>query len=182
LAAAFVCAKDVATVFRPDGGISGIANVLIARSWYVVGRPRSDKHNVDSDQKHARHMRLPNASGVPAAAKKPATRNVMVGVGLALPVPSLPAVMMIRIRGHAAEIFLLHFVTGLVVTKPCVHRAAARLVTAVTIAVRTCGACSIVNVSGWHATAQRDDSSVSSNIRPDVAQEVLVHPSVVSRP
>jgi len=130
-------------------------------------------------------MPLQNASGGPAAVKKLATRNMATRnamLSLPLPVPSLPAVLMIRIRGHAAGIFLLLFVTGLAVTKRCVRLAAARLVTAVTNAARTCGACWIVNVSGWLVTAPRDDSSVSSNIRPNVAEEVLVHPSVVSRP
>ena len=128
-------------------------------------------------------MRLQNAGDVPAAAKKLAaktgTPNVMDS--LPLPAPSLPAVLMIRIRGHAAEIFLLLFATGLAVTKRCVRLAVARLVTAVTIAARSCDACWIVNVSGWLATVPRDDSSVSSNIRPNVAEEVLVHPSVISR-
>lgn len=185
LAAASVCAKDVATVFRPGAGISGTANVLDAKIWCVVGRPRSDRHNVAGDRKFARHMRLPSARGEPAAAQKLVARNTAMWnamLSLPLPVPSLPAVMMIRIRGHAAEIFLLLFVTGLAVTKRCVRLAAARLVTAVTIAARTCGACWIVNVSGWLVTAPRDDSSVSSNIRPNVAEEVLVPPSVVSRP
>ena len=96
-------------------------------------------------------MRLPNASAGPVAAKKriakkTAMRNAMNS--LPLPDASLPAVLMIRIRGHAAEIFLLLFATGLAVTKRCVHLAAVRLVTAVTIAARTCGVCWIVNVSG----------------------------------
>ena len=130
-------------------------------------------------------MRLQNAGDVPAAAgkklvaRKTAMWNAMLG--LPLPVPSLPAVTMIQIRGHAAEIFLLLFATGLAVTKRCVRLAAARLVTAVTIAARPCGVCWIVNVSGWLATAPRDDSSVSSNIKPDIAEELLVHPKIISR-
>jgi hypothetical protein len=128
-------------------------------------------------------MRLQNAGDVPAAAKKLAaktgTPNVMDC--LPLPAPSLPAVLMIRIRGHAAEIFLLLFAIGLAVTKRCVRLAVARLITAVTIAAQTCGACWIVNVSGWLVTAPRDDSSVSSNIRPNVAEEALVHPKLMSQ-
>ena len=51
-------------------------------------------------------------------------------------------------RGHAAEIFLVLFVTGLAVTKRCVLVADARLVTVATAADLRCGVCAIANVSG----------------------------------
>lgn len=76
---------------------------------------------------------------------------------------------------------VFEFATGLAVTKPCVCLAAARLVTAVTIAAQPSSACWTVNVSGWLVTAQRDDSSVSWNIRPDVVEEVLVRPKFMSQ-
>jgi len=182
LAAVSVCAKDVGRLSRPDAGISGTANVLRANSWYVVGTLPSAKHNVASDPKFARHMRPPSAEDEPAAAKKLAAgrtvrRNAVVS--RRWPIPSLPAVTMIRIRGHAAENLLVLFATGLAATKRCVRLAVARLVTAVTIAARIYGVRWIVNVSGWLATAQRDDSSVSSNIRPGVVRGGLAPHSVV---
>jgi hypothetical protein len=89
--------------------------------------------------------------------------------------------IVIRARGHAAEILLLLFVTDLVATKRCVPLAAARLITAAMPAVKRSGGCVIVNVSGWRARPKRDDSNATSNIRPNVAQRVFVHPSDACR-
>jgi hypothetical protein len=100
---------------------------------------------------------------------------------LPLPAPSLTAVRIMRIRGHAAKNCLGLFATGRAVTKRCVCLAAAKLVTAVMRAAKTYGACWIVNVSGWRATVPRGDSSVSSNIRPGVAWKGRALPRFSSR-
>ncbi len=178
LGVASACAKGVAVSIRLCVGTSGTAKILSASSRCAAGRLPNDKNNVANVPRLAKRMQPPNASV--ALATQNASVQRTAG-RLRLDVHAHRRRIRIQTRGHAAEIFLVLFVTALAVIKRCVHLADARLVTAAMIAVGPFDACEIVNVSGWCATRQRDSSSVAANIKPGVARDVLVHPSAASR-
>ena len=115
----------------------------------------------------AKLMPPPNVNAALGAAQRTPTRLRL----RALPhLRKIPILILIGARGHAAEMFLVLFVTALAVTKRCVPVADAGLVTAAMPAAGRCVGYAIANVSGWHATPRRDVSNVASSIKPGVAR------------
>ena len=175
LGVASACAKGVAVSIRLCVGTSGTAKIRSASSRCAAGRLPSDKKNVANVPRLVKRMQPPNASV--ALATQNASVQRTAG-RLRFGVHARRRRIRIQTRGHAAENFLLLFATALAVMKRCVHPADARLVTVAMPAAKPSAAYAIANVSGWRATPKRVVSSVTSSIRPTVAQEKLVRLSV----
>ncbi len=171
LGVASACAKGVAVSIRLCVGTSGTAKIHSASSRCAAGRLPSDKENVANVPRLTKPMQPPNASvalATPNASVRRTAGRLRLGVHLRR------RKIRIQMRGHAAKIFLLLFVTVPAVMKRCVHLGDARLVTAVVPVAKPSAAYVIANVSGWRATAKRDDSNVAVSTRPGAALKALV--------